>query len=606
MNRLLKLFNLKRSEISRLLYAAGVFFLIQVNDSLIKSVASAVFNFRAGVERLPIMYIWVAALFSLSMVLLSLYNSKVSRQRFLFVLYTGLLLVLLFNAFMLWRMRPTGGMELASEFYSFLFISSELVRNLAGFQIWIVAGGICYASRAKVLFPLWAASATLGDIAGGFLTGILGPVLDSYQLYSLTVVNSALVVVLLKPLMQRYFIGAQEEDLSDRAPLSEIIHFFSRSNYLKLLLVLSIGVFGLYTALHYSFNVVTRSHYGAEAEITKLFGLFYGLTGIVTLLVATVILRWLLRWLGVGYIYMWAFVAYSIISIVLLSVFYDVLPIGHIAIIFAFNLLNFVLLDSVIAPTYQILINMIPERYSDGTRMIMEGGFMFFGGLLGAALTLLHARNFLSMEQMFLVLVVLAIIMVITGWYLRQAYTSILIRAVRERDINMDDDQTMEALGSLVASSAEFSSDLLQHQDDGIRQLGIEVLRRNPGPAATAVCLPMVEHQNPRIRSAALTALGTATTNVSKEHRVDLTISSGSPLLPKRVPHLIGLPIELVEDTLHKYEMTLGLIEGRLAPTYDLGSVLEQSLPSSAKAARGTPINLIISVSADSLSQPTP
>lgn len=97
-----------------------------------------------------------------------------------------------------------------------------------------------------------------------------------------------------------------------------------------------------------------------------------------------------------------------------------------------------------------------------------------------------------------------------------------------------------------------------------------------------------------------------ATTNVSKEHQVDLTISSGSPLIPKPVPHLIGLPIELVEDTLHKYEMTLGLIEGRLAPTYDLGSVLEQSLPSSAKAARGTPINLIISASADSLSQTTP
>jgi HEAT repeat protein len=505
---MLKLLNLKRTEASRLVHAAAVFFLIQVNDSLVKSVASAVFNIRAGVDRLPMMYLWVAGLFSLSMVLLSLLSGKVRRQRLLFGLYSGLLAILLFNSLMLWGVRSGSGVELATEFYSFLFISSELVRSLAGFQIWIVAGGICYASRAKVLFPLWAASATVGDIFGGFLTRLLGPLLDSYLLYGLAVLNMGLVIVLLKPLMKRYFVGLQEGDQAEGASFAEILRFFSRSSYLKLLMVLSVGSFGLYTALHYSFNVVTRSHFPSEAEITGVFGLFYGLTGIVTLVVTTVVLRWLLRWLGAGYIYMWACLVYGAITLVLLTVFAEVLPVSHVAIIFAFNLLNFVLLDSIVAPTYQVLIKMIPERYSDGTRMLMEGGFMFLGGLLGAGLTILHAKHFWALDQMFLVLTGLAVVMVAVGWRLRQAYTGVLIRAVRERDIDVEDDQAMASLGKLVAASGDFSSNLLQHRDDGVRQLGIEVLRRNPGPAATAACLPLVRHQNPRIRSAALTALG--------------------------------------------------------------------------------------------------
>ena len=159
--------------------------------------------------------------------------------------------------------------------------------------IWIVAGGICYASRAKVLFPLWAASATLGDICGGFSARLLGPMLDSYQLYGLAVCNMGVVIVLLRPLMKRYFIGRQDEEETQGAPFREILAFLGHSTYLKLLLVLSIGVFGLYTALHYSFNVVTRAHFPSEAGITGIFGLFYGFTGIATLLVTSLGLRWL-------------------------------------------------------------------------------------------------------------------------------------------------------------------------------------------------------------------------------------------------------------------------------------------------------------------------
>ena len=507
MNRILKLLNLRRSELPRLVHAAFIFFLVSVNDGIVKSVASAVFNIRVGVEHLPLMYSWIAVLFSLSMALLSWLTAKTSRQGLLFGLMGSVGLLLALNTGMLlvehhWAidLRRTG-------FYSFLFVSSELARSLAGFHIWIVAGGICYTSRAKVLFPLLAASAILGDISGGFAVRLLGPLLQSYQLYGLSVLNMALIVGFLRPLVRRYFISPQGEEGAEAATLSENLRYFSRSNYLKLLFLLSIAVLALYTAIHYGFNVVARTHYPSEAEITGFFGLFFGTTGVATLIVSFFLLRLILRWLGTGNVYLWVCVAYGLIALVLLGVFQGTVVLPQVGMIFIFNLLNYLILDSIVAPTYQVLIKMVSQRHSDGTRMIMEGGFMLLGGLLGAGLTLLHARAMLSLGELFLVLILLSAAMVVAGWYFKKSYTEVLIRAVREQAIDVDDDQAMASLRQLISQSAEFPRSLLQHQDDGVRQMGIEILRQNPGPAAQEVCLGLIEHDNPRIRSAALEAL---------------------------------------------------------------------------------------------------
>ncbi|MDP6702416.1 MAG: hypothetical protein QGH25_22365, partial [Candidatus Latescibacteria bacterium] len=407
MSYLLKLLHLRRNEVPRLGLASALFFLVQVDDGIVKSVAAAVFNIRAGVENLPLMYTWIAVVFSLSMVLLSWLTAKVARQRLLFAMMGGVALVYAVNAGAL-LLDSSGQLALGTDYYSFLFISSELGRTLMNFQIWIVAGGICYVSRAKVFFPLLASSAVLGDISGGFLVRILGSLLHSYQLYGLATLNMVLVLILLRQLMRRYFVAAQGGEIAaEAAGLGENIHYFARSYYLLLLFGLSLAIFAVYTAVHYGFNVVAYDYYGAgpdsEAKITEFFGLFFGLTGLATLFVTTFLLQRLLRWVGTGNIYLWVGVVYALVALLLLSVFSggfaDMLGLGWIAAIaflplvaiFAGNLLNYLLLDSVVAPTYQVLAKLIPARNSDGTRMIMEGGFMLLGGLVGAGITSLHA-----------------------------------------------------------------------------------------------------------------------------------------------------------------------------------------------------------------------
>ena len=375
MKRLLRLLSLRRTEVPRLSLAASIFFLVAVNDGIVKSVSSGVFNIRAGVERLPEMYTWIAWLFLVSMILLSFLTTKVRRQRLLLGFLSVLALVLVANTLVLWHAHANGLDLGGTGFYPFLFISSELVRNMANFQIWIVAGGICYTSRAKVLFPLLAASTTLGDITGGFLVQLLSLVLDSYMIYGLSAINMVVVIGLMKPLLRRYFVAPSGADgvEEESASLPENLRYFSRSTYLKLLFLLSVAIFALYTAIHYAFNVVARQYYPSEADITAFFGLFFGFAGVATLLFTTVALRHVLRLLGTGNVYAWVSGIHLVIALILLSVFEDLLPISVISAILVLNIFNYVLLDSVIAPAYQVLIKLVPERNSDGTRMIMEG-----------------------------------------------------------------------------------------------------------------------------------------------------------------------------------------------------------------------------------------
>ena len=517
MSYLLNLLQLRRNEVPRLGLAALLFFLIQVDDGIVKSVSLAVFNVRAGADKLPLMYTWIAVLFALSMVLLSWLTSRITRQRLLFGTMGGVMLVFALNTTIL-RLGEEGySLPWLNDYY-FLFISSELARTLMNFQIWIVAGGICYVSRAKIFFPLLISSAVLGDISGGFLVRILGSSFNSWQLFGLATLNMTVVLLVLRQLIRRYFVAQREDDQDEGAGLKENLRYLAGSRYLLLLFGLSLAIFAVYTTVHYGFNVVAHDYYESEAEVIEFFGLFFGLTGVATFLVTTFLLQRLLRWIGTGNIYLWVGVVYALIALMLVGVFVDFFAnitglvniltrvFEPLLVIFLGNLVNYLLLDSIVVPTYQVMVKLIPARQSDGTRMIMEGGFILLGGLVGAGISSLHAHQIVTMGELFTLLFVLGGVMAMYGFMLKRSYTAELVKAVREQNIDIEDDQAMQTLNKLLANSPEFSRSLLLHRNDGVRQMGIEMLRQHPGPAVDTVCRELFEHENPRIRAAALAA----------------------------------------------------------------------------------------------------
>ncbi|MEE2657292.1 MAG: HEAT repeat domain-containing protein [Candidatus Latescibacterota bacterium] len=507
MSGLLRILNLRRNETAKVSLAALVFFFVAVDDGIVKSVSSGVFNIRVGPQRLPEMYSWIAVLFSATMVGLSYLTTKVRRRRLVFALFSAVAGVLALNTVALWASEHVSGAS-GAGLYAFLFISSEIIRNIAGFQVWIVAGGICYTSRAKVLFPLLAASTTVGDVFGGLLVRAFGGVFEPYQIYGLAVFNTIVVIMLLRPLFRRYFVAPNGEGdgEGEAVSLGENLRLFLGSTYLRLLFLLSLVLFALYTAIHYGLSVVARGYYPKEGDLTAFFGLFFAFAGVATLLTTTLLLRHILRWLGVGNIYLWVCLVHAAIAGMLAVLFSYTLPPTLVVAVFAFNVLNYVLLDSIIAPTYQVLMTLVPERNSDGTRMIMEGGFMLLGGLLGAGITSAHAQGALDLNQFFLLLLGISSLMALAGSGLKRSYREVLIQAVRDQNFDVEDEQAMASLKDVISHSVEFPRSLILHNDDGVRQMGIEILRQNPA-AAASVCLPLLGHENSRLRGAALQAL---------------------------------------------------------------------------------------------------
>ena len=84
---------------------------------------------------------------------------------------------------------------------------------------------------------------------------------------------------------------------------------------------------------------------------------------------------------------------------------------------------------------------------------------------------------------------------------------------------------------------------------------------------------------------------------VPRGSAVRLVVSSGSPASPKRVPDLVGLSIEVVEDSLGKYEMALGPVRKRDSGG-PAGRVLSQTPEAGARVPRHTAVEVTVSAPA--------
>lgn len=87
-------------------------------------------------------------------------------------------------------------------------------------------------------------------------------------------------------------------------------------------------------------------------------------------------------------------------------------------------------------------------------------------------------------------------------------------------------------------------------------------------------------------------AAGTALVRGS---RVDLRISNGPPSSLKSTPNLLRLSIEVVEDSLRKYEMQLGRVENKIDNSAAPGTILSQVPAPGTPTPRNTRINLRVS-----------
>ena len=88
--------------------------------------------------------------------------------------------------------------------------------------------------------------------------------------------------------------------------------------------------------------------------------------------------------------------------------------------------------------------------------MLMEGGFFLLGGLAGAGLTALHAQDIITLQQLFVLLFIIGIGLTLAGLALMRSYKRELVKAVRNQDIGLENNNSAHAIGVLADESPDF------------------------------------------------------------------------------------------------------------------------------------------------------
>src|SRR5215210_5126521 len=103
--------------------------------------------------------------------------------------------------------------------YPALWLGKEIINSLNGVLIWGIAGVVCDTRQAKRLFPLFNASRILGQVIGGFATGILVTTLGLENLLLVWAGTLLLAFVFTRAMLRHHPIATPAKSRQKQPPL---------------------------------------------------------------------------------------------------------------------------------------------------------------------------------------------------------------------------------------------------------------------------------------------------------------------------------------------------------------------------------------------------
>src|SRR5689334_3332545 len=165
MNRLTQALSIKSGESCMASLMIGIMLFTAMGAALGGTGIEALFFARFGVEYLPYMFVGLGITSMIMSFGLSAALGSIPRR-------TLYIFIPLFIAVILIVARLALLTKL-SWLYPALWLGKEILNFLIGILVWGIAGVISDARQAKRLFPLFNASRILGQVIGGFVTGLL-------------------------------------------------------------------------------------------------------------------------------------------------------------------------------------------------------------------------------------------------------------------------------------------------------------------------------------------------------------------------------------------------------------------------------------------------
>lgn len=476
----------------------GVMIFTSMGAALGGTGIEALFFARFGVEYLPYMFLGLGITSMVMSFGVTALLSRIPRQ-ILYIAVPLLMAVVLIVA----RFALLTGMN---WLYPALWLGKEVLNILISLVIWGIAGVVCDTRQAKRLFPLFNASRILGQVIGGFVTGLLVAAIGTENLLLVWAGSLLLAFILSRTLLARQQIPVTSEQRSRRRQPRLIDEMqrgykYVRGSGLMKWIALSTVFFSiLYFSISLPFSRAVTEQYINEDSLAAFLGLFNGVSTGAAFLASLLLANRLFARFGI------------MLSILALPVIYLIGFAGLVALpvfsmVVAFRFAQLLWISGIADPAWQTMFNVVPSERRDQVRAFISGvpeqaGTFIAGGIL------IIGEQALTPQQLYFVGLFAAACCTYTIYQARRGYNHALIEALRAGRPQLFYSQE-QPFGGFHQDAAAVQTALngLRDSDAVIRRVSAEILGHISLPESASALVDRLSDDDPLVRAACLRAL---------------------------------------------------------------------------------------------------
>ena len=391
--------------------------------------------------------------------------------------------------------------------YPTLWLGKEILNSLNGILIWGIAGVLFDTRQAKRLFPLFNASRILGQVIGGFATGILVTVLGLENLLLVWAGTLLLAFGLSRAILRNQQIASPVNSRQKQTPLVQEMQrgyqYVRQSRLMRWVCLAAILFSLLYFSIALPFSRAVTAQFPNEENLAAFLGLFNGLSTAAAFLASLFFANRLFARFGV----MACILVFPIIYLVGFASL-AVLPI--FAIVVAFRFVQMLWLSGIADPAYQAMFNVVPPERRDQVRAFVDGVPEQAGTFLAGAILIIGEQT-LAPQQLYIVGLIAAAICTFAIYRAWSGYNEALIEALRVGNPHIFYSEE-QPFGGFQQDAAAIRAALagLNDRDPVIRRVSAEILGHLSLPEAEPTLIARLDDEDSLVRASSLRALAQA------------------------------------------------------------------------------------------------
>jgi HEAT repeat protein len=395
-----------------------------------------------------------------------------------------------------------------SWLYPGLWLGKEILNSLNGILIWGVAGVLFDTRQAKRLFPLFNASRILGQVIGGFATGILVTAIGLENLLLVWAVTLLLAFLFTRAILRNRQIATSVGQSRQKQPplLQEMqrgYQYVRRSPLMGWVSLAAILFSLLYFSLALPFSRAVTEQYPNEENLATFLGLFNGLTTAAAFLASLFFANRLFARFGV-------MVCILVFPVIYLVGFTSLALLPIFAIVVSFRFIQMLWLSGIADPAWQAMFNVVPPERRDQVRAFIDGVPEQAGTFIAGAVLIIGEQT-LAPEQLYIVGLFAAALCTFAIYRARIGYNGALIDALRAGNPHIFYSEELPFGGfQQDASAIRAALGGLNDRDPVIRRVSAEILGHLSIPEAEAALTRGIDDSDALVRASCIRALAQA------------------------------------------------------------------------------------------------